>query len=262
MLQVLLFHGLFPTSPTHPRMTVSVVVLNFLWCSTSVAVLNFYQALFERSCNAQGWRKKNSGRKRLLEHWRPLKPLLSQKGALLFLDDPHKALTFDVPSLSRPPADHAFHFSQLHIILDRTGTLLDVFANGLHNGSYSKASFEYATMCRFFAHLCLFLQMIDILIPPMATQVILESYLQVLEAAGQRKLIAMLDMDRVAIAATERMIEKVFDLLPPMKGPLPSIIALQPSPTDAELFLLCSIEWTTTLQFPDRKNGPPHLSTE
>ncbi|RDB21680.1 hypothetical protein Hypma_011219 [Hypsizygus marmoreus] len=184
-----------------------------------------------------------------------------------------------------PSADHAFHFSQLHIILDRTGTLLDVFANGLRDGSYSQTSFEYATMCRFFAHLCLFLQMIDIPIPPMATQVILESYLQVLEAAGQRELIAMyasalgdnaveryamflvslelsadsterrlaltrardhgLDMDRVAIAAAERTIEKAFELLPPMKGPLPSIIALQPSPTDAELFLLRSIEWTT-----------------
>ncbi|RDB15038.1 hypothetical protein Hypma_005430 [Hypsizygus marmoreus] len=39
-LQVLLFHGLFPTSPTHPRMAISV------------AVLDFYQALFERSCDA------------------------------------------------------------------------------------------------------------------------------------------------------------------------------------------------------------------
>jgi nuclear pore complex protein Nup107 len=36
-------------------------------------------------------------------------------------------------------------------------------------------------MCRFFAHLCLFLQMIDITVPPLVTQVILESYLQVLE---------------------------------------------------------------------------------
>ena len=64
-------------------------------------------------------------------------------------------------------------------------------------------------MARFFAHLCLYLQMIDIPVPPLATQVILESYLQVLEvspppraftvvsnmpaikAAGQRDLIAM-----------------------------------------------------------------------
>lgn len=35
-----------------------------------------------------------------------------------------------------PPADHAFHFSQLHIILDRTSTLLEVFANGLQEGAY------------------------------------------------------------------------------------------------------------------------------
>ncbi|KAF9469517.1 nuclear pore protein 84/107 [Collybia nuda] len=184
-----------------------------------------------------------------------------------------------------PPADHAFHFSQLHIILDRTSTLLETFASGLRDGSYSQTSFEYATMCRFFAHLCLYLQMIDIPVPPLATQVILESYLQVLEAAGQRDLIAMyagalgdnaveryamflvslelsadtserrlaltrardhgLDMDRVAIATAERTIEKAFELLPLLRGPLPSIIAMQSQPTDAELFLLRSIEWTT-----------------
>lgn len=36
-------------------------------------------------------------------------------------------------------------------------------------------------MTRFFAHLCLFLQMIDIPVSPYATQIILEAYLQVLE---------------------------------------------------------------------------------
>lgn len=36
-------------------------------------------------------------------------------------------------------------------------------------------------MTRFFAHLCLYLQMIDVSAPPLATQVILEAYLQVLE---------------------------------------------------------------------------------
>src|SRR3984957_13715813 len=66
-------------------------------------------------------------------------------------------------------------------------------------------------MTRFFAHLCLFLRMIDTPTPPMATQAILEAYLQVLEVhltlaaplvpsridyyraqdAGQRDLIAM-----------------------------------------------------------------------
>jgi len=104
-------------------------------------------------------------------------------------------------------------------------------------------------LTRFFAHLCLFLQLIDIPVPPLATQVILEAYLQVLEAAGQRKLIAMyagalgdnavdryamfltsleltadaterkealirardhgLDMQRVAAVTAERTIEKV-----------------------------------------------------
>ncbi|KAJ7273472.1 nuclear pore protein 84/107 [Mycena haematopus] len=176
-----------------------------------------------------------------------------------------------------PGAQHPFHYSQLQIILNRVGPLMENFASG--------ASFEYTTMCRFFAHLCLFLQMIDIPVPPLATQVILESYLQVLEAAGQRDLIAMyagalgdnaveryalflvslelsaditerrlaltqarehgLDMDRVAVATAERTIEKAFELLPQLKGRLPSIIAMQAPPSDEEMFLLRSIEWTT-----------------
>lgn len=44
-------------------------------------------------------------------------------------------------------------------------------------------------MARFFAHLYLFLQMIDVSVPPLATQVILEAYLQVLEVSNDRKLI-------------------------------------------------------------------------
>ena len=39
-------------------------------------------------------------------------------------------------------------------------------------------------MTRFFAHLCLFLQLIDIQVPPFATRIILE-------ASGQRELIVM-----------------------------------------------------------------------
>lgn len=37
-------------------------------------------------------------------------------------------------------------------------------------------------MTRFFAHLCLYLQLIDIAVSPLAIQIILEAYLQVLEA--------------------------------------------------------------------------------
>ncbi|KAH7906565.1 nuclear pore protein 84/107 [Hygrophoropsis aurantiaca] len=184
-----------------------------------------------------------------------------------------------------PPSDHAFHVSQLAIILDRTQTLLEGFAAGLTNGTYDSTSSEYPTMTRFFAHLCLFFQMIDISVPPLATQVILEAYLQVLELAGQRDLIAMyagalgdnaveryamfltslelsadiderrlaltrardhgLDIHRVAIVTAERTIEKAFDIIPPLRGPLPSIIALQPPPSDVEKLLLRSIEWTT-----------------
>ena len=38
-------------------------------------------------------------------------------------------------------------------------------------------------MTRFFAHLCLYLQTIDVTSPALATQVILEAYLQVLEVS-------------------------------------------------------------------------------
>jgi len=98
-------------------------------------------------------------------------------------------------------ADDPFHVSQLHIILDRTDALLDDFASRLRDGAYDRESAEsvllflltqililpmdtagrYPTMTRFFAHLCLFLQMIDIPVSPLAIQIILEAYLQVLE---------------------------------------------------------------------------------
>lgn len=184
-----------------------------------------------------------------------------------------------------PTADHAFHVSQLAIILDRTSSLLETFAAGLRDGNFDPESSEYPTMTRFFAHLCLYLRMIDIPVPPLATQVILEAYLQVLEAAGQRELIAMyagalgdnaveryamfltsleltadinerrlaltrarehgLDVYKVAVVTAERTIDRAFELLPQMKGPLPSVIALQATPSDTELLLLRSIEWTT-----------------
>ncbi|TBU21786.1 nuclear pore protein 84/107 [Dichomitus squalens] len=185
------------------------------------------------------------------------------------------------------PADHPYHISQLHIILDKTDELLESFANGLQEGLYVSAP-EYPALTRFFAHLCLFLQLIDMPVSPLATQVILEAYLRVLESAGQRELIAMyagalgdnaveryalfltslelsgdmherrlaltrarehgLDIERVAIVTAERTIEKTFTILPPVKGPLPSIIGLEPAATDAEILLLRSIEWTTFLE--------------
>jgi nuclear pore complex protein Nup107 len=37
-------------------------------------------------------------------------------------------------------------------------------------------------------------------------------------------------------------------MVPRLKGPLPSIIALQPPPTEGELLLLRSIEWTTVME--------------
>ncbi|TBU55991.1 107-domain-containing protein [Dichomitus squalens] len=83
------------------------------------------------------------------------------------------------------PVEHPYHISQLHIILDKTDELLRSFGNGLQEAD------EYPALTRFFAHLCLFLQLIDMPVSPLATQVILEAYLRVLESAGQRELIAM-----------------------------------------------------------------------
>ncbi|KIK67022.1 hypothetical protein GYMLUDRAFT_69211 [Collybiopsis luxurians FD-317 M1] len=184
-----------------------------------------------------------------------------------------------------PPADHPLHFSQLNIIQDRTGFLLEVFAEGLQNHSHETNAPEYAPMCRFFAHLCLFLRLIDVPVPPNAVVVILEAYLQVLEASGQRELIAMyagalgenavsryalflvsleltadfserrlaltrarehgLDVDNVAAVTAEMTMNKALELLPALRGPLPSMTMLQPPPSDEENFLLRSIEWTT-----------------
>jgi len=126
--------------------------------------------------------------------------------------------------------------------------------------------------------------MIDIPVPLSSIKIIIESYLEVLEEAGQRELIAMyagalgqdameryaiflvslglsadtnerrlaltrakehgLDMERVAIFTAERTIDNAFRVLPALRGPLPSIIVRQ-APTEAELILLRSIEWTT-----------------
>ena len=85
---------------------------------------------------------------------------------------------------SGPPADHAFHFSQLHIMLGRTSTLLDVFAGGLNDGVYGPGMEEYVPLCRFFAHLSLYLGLLDVSVPVGAVQVVLEAYLRVLEVCG------------------------------------------------------------------------------
>jgi nuclear pore complex protein Nup107 len=47
---------------------------------------------------------------------------------------------------------------------------------------------SYASMARFFAHLCLYLRLIDIPVPPDPTQIILEEYLQVLEVCNVSSL--------------------------------------------------------------------------
>lgn len=186
------------------------------------------------------------------------------------------------------PADNPYHSCQLHIILGQMEQLLEGFAVGLQRRLYDPTSPDYAIITRFFAHLCLFLQMIDESSSPVATQAILEAYLQVLENAGQRELIAMyvsalgdtavsryalflvslhlsvdinerrlalsrarehgLDMDRVAVATAEKTIGKAFESLSPLRGPLADVQDGEAQPTDPELFLVRSIEWTTFME--------------
>ncbi|OCH90763.1 nuclear pore protein 84/107 [Obba rivulosa] len=183
-----------------------------------------------------------------------------------------------------PPASHPFHITQLHIVLNRLPELLDAFATGLMSGSYDPRSPEYPVLTRFFAHLGLYLRLLGEDVPAEAMRTILEAYLQVLEAAGQRELIALyagalgenaveryatflaslalsadagerkhalsraqehgLDVERVAIATAEKTMEHAFQELPPPTGPLPSIIGIQPPPSKDELLLIRSIEWT------------------
>ncbi|KAI5120989.1 hypothetical protein M0805_000450 [Coniferiporia weirii] len=187
-----------------------------------------------------------------------------------------------------PPASDTFHVSQLHIILNRTDKLLSDFSDGLRSGEFNPEQASFPTLTRFFAHLCLFLQMIDVPVATDATQAILEVYLQVLEEAGQREHIALyasalgenaveryalfltsldlstdleerraallraekheLDMVRVAQVAAEKTIEKAFEALPRMKVALPVVVARETPLSDMEWFLIRSIEWTTFME--------------
>ncbi|KIY49632.1 hypothetical protein FISHEDRAFT_40657 [Fistulina hepatica ATCC 64428] len=190
-----------------------------------------------------------------------------------------------VPVAEGPPADDIFHDTQLHLILDQVSELLERFAAMLNQGSWKVSPTQYPVYCRFFAHLCLFLQLIDMSPPPMAVQRILETYLEVLEDAGQHELIAQyacalgdnaveryahflvslglaeekierqrtlslarehgLDVERVAIAAAERTIETALGKLPSPGGPLPSLSTPPVAPSVAEMLLFRALEWTT-----------------
>ncbi|KAI0247725.1 107-domain-containing protein [Lactifluus subvellereus] len=120
-------------------------------------------------------------------------------------------------------ADHPFHISQLHIILDHTDALLDDFASRLRDGAYDPESSEYPTMTRLRASVSL--PEIDISVSPLAIQIILEAYLQVLEGAGQRSLIAMYT-GALGDNAVERYAHFLTSLAP-SAGPTERDMALQ-----------------------------------
>ncbi|KAI0794788.1 hypothetical protein C8Q74DRAFT_1366170 [Fomes fomentarius] len=79
------------------------------------------------------------------------------------------------------------------------------------------------------------------LAPTPATSAELKSHCRTVSGARKHGL----DVEHVTVVTAERTIEKAFTILPPVKGPLPSIIGLEPAPTDAEWLLVRSIEWTT-----------------
>ncbi|KAG2141851.1 hypothetical protein DEU56DRAFT_911201 [Suillus clintonianus] len=144
-------------------------------------------------------------------------------------------------------ADHAFHVSQPVIILDQTNSLLETFATGLGDGNFDPDSSEYPIMTRF-SPTCLYLQTFDILVSPLATQVILEPYLQLITMyAGAPGDIGVA---RYAMFLTSP--EITTDIDSAFEGPILSVIALQATPSYIELLLFRSIEWMT---FEDGTHG-------
>ncbi|ELU41262.1 nuclear pore complex protein [Rhizoctonia solani AG-1 IA] len=136
---------------------------------------------------------------------------------------------------------------------------------------------------RFFAHLCLFLTIIQQPVPVTASAVILEGYIRVLEAEDQRDLVALyvsalgdnavdryaaylaslpddlpydqradalklarqhnLVVERVAVATADLIAKKAIKELPPLRGPLPTPADMNDEATPIELRLVKSVEW-------------------
>ncbi|KAG2127432.1 hypothetical protein BD769DRAFT_1668078 [Suillus cothurnatus] len=119
----------------------------------------------------------------------------------------------------------------LSIILDWTSSLLETFAAGLKDGNFDSESSE-ALGGSVVEQYVMFL-----------TSLKLTADINERQLALTRAQECGLNIHRVAVVTAERTIDTAFELLPQMKGPLPSVIALQATPSDVELLLLRSIEW-------------------
>ncbi|PCH39069.1 hypothetical protein WOLCODRAFT_110522 [Wolfiporia cocos MD-104 SS10] len=174
-------------------------------------------------------------------------------------------------------ANNPFYKAQLHILLGRTEVLVKEFAETLADPA-AEGRPDYAPTVRFFTHLCLFLRMLDVPVPTKEFQLILGIYLDMLEEAGQRDLIALytsalggesykryaeylaqfglsldathrrlllsrarehsLDMDRIAIATAEKTMNDVLQKMPKVGGPLPTTFETEDTPLTEDEQLL------------------------
>ncbi|KAF8530254.1 nuclear pore protein 84/107 [Hysterangium stoloniferum] len=182
-----------------------------------------------------------------------------------------------------PGAGDPFHVTQLRVILDQADSLLEDFAVYLGSPELPRNSYEYTRLTRFFAHLCLFFNHIDVPISPLASQKILEAYVTVLEQQGQTDLIAQyvaalgdnavsryalflaeipvsasfherrdtlfraqefgLNVAHVALSTADICIERAFKALPKPSTPYPFIASDPKQLTDSESALINSIDW-------------------
>ncbi|EUC55936.1 nuclear pore complex protein [Rhizoctonia solani AG-3 Rhs1AP] len=176
-------------------------------------------------------------------------------------------------------AEHPLHWTQVYCVLGDMSEVLSLVAERLNSGLDSVRK----SWIRFFAHLCLFLTIIQQPVPANASAIILEGYIRVLEAEDQRDLVALyvsalgdnavdryaaylaslpddlpyeqradalklakqhnLVVERVAVATADLIAKKAIKELPPLRGPLPTPADMNDQATPIELRLVKSVEW-------------------
>ncbi|CAE6457760.1 unnamed protein product [Rhizoctonia solani] len=170
-------------------------------------------------------------------------------------------------------------FVHVYCILGDMSEVLSLVAERLNSGLDTMRT----SWIRFFAHLCLFLTIIQQPVPANASAIILEGYIRVLEAEDQRNLVALyvsalgdnavdryaaylaslpddlpyeqradalrlakqhsLVVERVAVATADLIAKKAIKELPPLRGPLPTPADMNDQATAIELRLVKSVEW-------------------
>ncbi|CAE6488486.1 unnamed protein product [Rhizoctonia solani] len=163
-------------------------------------------------------------------------------------------------------ADHPLHWTQVYCILGDMTEVLSLVAERLNGGLDTMRK----GWIRFFAHLCLFLTIIQQPVPADASAIILEGYIRVLEAEDQRNLVALYvsalgdnAVDRYAaylaslpddlpydqradalkLAKQHSLVVERVAELPPLRGPLPTPADMSDQATPIELRLVKSVEW-------------------